>query len=439
MSSASYRNPYTISGWVSGQRYYGHTDLRQYILLGADNYIWVIGTRRVGKTSLLRQLDQQGRKEYLPIYWDLQGCITSDDLRDELVFALEDRGEQWQRLGVDLATLGNEDAANILRKVCRQAEKQDVRVLLLIDEPEALIEIASNEPATVQRLRAAFQRPANLRVVMASTKALTRLHEITRDWPTSPFLYDFAPLYLDGLERIDAEKLIRQQQRNPVRVSGDASRRIHLYTGDHPYLLQWLCFHLYRPDHSLRVPGKQDIAVDAMLASLFELQFQHLSPTERKILMYLTEKSADLSGIARAVHVDEAEVRMYLFVMTGLGYTRAADSQRFTIGNAFFHRWLAENIDRLTVEDAEITDASVQEMAQAGLQEEVVYWQEQLRIYRERLGRLEVAAARHGGHPPARLEETIQDHRRRIRELERKIDAYHLTFGETDAVDAPDA
>jgi hypothetical protein len=302
-----------------------------------------------------------------------------------------------------------------------------VRILLLIDEPESLIAIAQAEPAAVQRLRAAFQRPANLRVVMASTKSLMRLHEIAQDWPTSPFLYDFAPLYLDGLESAEAEKLMRQQQRNPVRVSRDAIRRIHLYTGDHPYLLQRLCYHLYRPDHSLRMPRKQDVSVDASLASLFRLQFQLLSPAERKILMHLTETRDDLAGVARATGVSASEARMYLFVMNGLGYTRTVGAKDFSIGNAFFHLWLARNLDALTVEDSEISDASVQEIAQAGIEEKVVYWQEQLRIYRQRLGKLEIAAARHGGEPPPRLQETIEDHRRRIKELERKIDAYHMT------------
>jgi len=427
MSIASYRNPYTIGGWVRGRRYYGHVDLRQYILLGSDNYIWVIGSRRVGKTSLLRQLGVQGKKEYLPIYWDMQGCISADDLRDELVFALEDQESKLAKLGVDLAALASDDAANVLRKVCRQAEKHEERVLLLIDEPESLIAIAQEESAAVQRLRAAFQRPANLRVVMASTKSLARLQEVTQDWPTSPFLYDFAPLYIDGLEPQDAEALMRQQQRHPTRVSQDAIRRIHLYTGDHPYLLQWLCYHLYRPDHGLRLPRKQDIVVDSMLASLFRLQFQHLSPTERKILMHLTEKPDDLAGVARVLGLEASEARMFLYVMSGLGYTRTVDGERLTIGNYFFHRWLAENLTRLSIEDAEISDVSVQEMAQAGILEEEIYWQEQLRIYRERLGKLEVVAARHGGHPPLRLQETITEHKQSIKELERKIDAFHLT------------
>jgi len=429
MSTTSYRNPYTIGGWVRGRRYYGHTDLRQYILLGSDNYIWVIGSRRVGKTSLLRQLAQQGRKDYLPIYWDMQGCTSADDLRDELLFALEDASEQLERLDIALESLGKDDAANMLRRVCRQAEKHDVNVLLLIDEPEALISIAENEAAAVQRLRAAFQRPPNLRVVMASTKSLTRLQEVTSDWPTSPFLYDFAPLYLDGLEKKDAEMLMRQEQRYPVQVSSEAIRRIHRYTGDHPYLLQWLCYHLYRPDHSLRMPRKQDVVVDSMLSSLFQLQFRHLSPTERRILMLLTRKEADVEAIARSLDIDGTKVRMYLHVMTGLGYTRPASADRFTIGNYFLHRWLAENLPSLSADDAEISDDSVQEIAQAGLQEQVVYWQEQLRIYRERLGQLETTAARHGDNPPPRLQETIEEHKQHIKELERKIDAFHLTYG----------
>ncbi len=423
--NTSYRNPYTIGGWVSGQRYYGHADLRQYILLGSDNYIWVIGTRRVGKTSLLRQLDVQGRKDYLPIYWDMQGCVTANDLRDELVFALEDRAAQLQKLGVDVAGLSGEDMANVLRKVCRQAEKQGVRVLLLIDEPEPLLEIAKTEPQAVQRLRAAFQRPPNLRVVLASTKTLASLQEITRDWPTSPFLTDFAPFYLDGLEREDAEKLMRQEQRNPVHVTPETIRRIHDFTGDHPYLLQWLCYRLYQSDHSLRPPRQEDVFLDAMLATLFHLQFDQLSPTERRILLFLVDGGADMRELAHALEMRPAEAAMYLYVMTRLGYTRKLDSGRVIIGNRFLHRWLAENFSQLSVEDAAISDQRVREMARAGLQEEAVYWQEQLRIYRERLGKLEVAAAKYGDEPPERLQATILEHKRRIQALERKIDAFH--------------
>ena len=427
--NASYRNPYTIGGWVSGQRYYGHTDLRQYILLGSDNYIWVIGTRRVGKTSLLRQLDVQGRKDYLPIYWDMQGCVNADDLRDELLFALEDRAPQLQKLGIDIEALAGEDMSNVLRKVCRQAEKQDVRLLLLIDEPEPLIEIAQTQPQAVQRLRAAFQRPSNLRVVLASTKTLASLQEVTRDWPTSPFLTDFAPFYLDGLEPEDAEKLMRQEQRNPVHVTPETVRRIHDYTGDHPYLLQWLCYRLYQPDHSLRPPRKEDIALDAMLTTLFRLQFDQLSPAERRILLHLVDRGSRQEEIATALGMAPAEVGMYLYVMTRLGYIRRSASGKMTIGNRFLHRWLAENYSQLSVEDAAISDQRVREIAQAGLQEEAVYWQEQLNIYRDRLGKLEVAAAKYGDHPPERLQATILEHKRQIRALERKIDAFHKTYG----------
>jgi len=426
--NASYRNPYTIGGWVSGQRYYGHADLRQYILLGSDNYIWIIGTRRVGKTSLLRQLDVQGRKEYLPIYWDMQGCITAEDLRDELVFALEDRAAQWAKLGVDVAALAGEDMANALRKVCRQAEKQGARVLLLIDEPEPLIEIAQAEPQAVQRLRAAFQRPPNLRVILASTKVLASLQEISRDWPTSPFLAGFAPFYLDGLARADAEKLMRQEQRNPVHVTPETIRRIHDFTGDHPYLLQWLCYRLYQADHSLRPPRKEDIVLDAMLTTLFQLQFDQLSPAERRILLFLVDGGAEVEVIANALGMATAEAAAYLYMMGRLGYTRKSASGAITLGNRFLHRWLAENLSRLTVEDAAISDQRVQEMAQAGLEEEVVYWQEQLRLYRDRLGKLEMTAARYEDSPPERLQATILDHKRRIQALERKIDAFHKTY-----------
>ncbi|MDQ2998887.1 MAG: ATP-binding protein, partial [Chloroflexota bacterium] len=54
------RNPYTVGGPVRGLHFYGRTALIQTILDGNDRSIWVVGNRRIGKTSLLLRLEQLG-------------------------------------------------------------------------------------------------------------------------------------------------------------------------------------------------------------------------------------------------------------------------------------------------------------------------------------------------------------------------------------------
>src|SRR6185369_16450274 len=57
------RNPYTVGGPVRGSHFYGRTALIQSILDGNDRAIWVVGNRRIGKTSLLRRMEQLGASD----------------------------------------------------------------------------------------------------------------------------------------------------------------------------------------------------------------------------------------------------------------------------------------------------------------------------------------------------------------------------------------
>ena len=50
-------NPYVVGQWVRGERFYGRSSLIDEILDGPRNSLWVLGTRRIGKTSLLKQLE----------------------------------------------------------------------------------------------------------------------------------------------------------------------------------------------------------------------------------------------------------------------------------------------------------------------------------------------------------------------------------------------
>ncbi len=423
MSPSPSRNPYIVGGWVDGPHFYGYIGLRYNLLSDPNRQLWVVGTRRVGKTSLLRQLIRDAGPEFVSLYWDMQACETAADLDQELLYAIEERTEALQALGLDPDTLADNDVRRLLNKICRAAADRGKYILLLIDEPEALLAIGQKEDILLRRLRSIFQRHANLRVILTSTKAFARINELTRHWETSPFLQDFAPRNLSGFDPIESEALIRQSQNaQRVQATAEVVAAVQHHTNHHPYLIQWLCYRLFQDDGSLRAPRADDLCPDANLEALFEISYKHLSLTERRILHHAASTGpTDEAGLIQALGLSHSDIHLYLYALSRMGYTRLV-SGNILIGNSFLEHWLKANLRNLPIEDAEIADAWVREVATTGQQAEKIYLQQQLQTIRINLARLEVKAANYGLDVPLHLQNEIDFHLGKIKELEGRLD-----------------
>ncbi len=423
MFPSPYHNPYVVGSWVNGASYYGHIGLRYNLLYDPNRQLWVVGTRRVGKTSLLRQIMSDAGPEFLPLYWDMQACESADDLNSELTYSLEERASALHSIGVNVDSLINRDFRQALQSVSLAAANHNRQILLLIDEPEALLTIGQDQDAVLRKMRLVFQRQANLRVVLASTKVFSRIQTLTQHWLTSSFLQDFSPRNLSGLDPVESESLIRQTQGQRVDASNKAIGAIQYHTNHHPYLIQWLCRKLYQQNNSLRTPTDEDLRTDTTLNALWETTYKHLSPTERCILLHLVTDGSvrEEAGLREALQLRASDAHLYLYALTRLGYTRIVDGQ-VGIGNTFFEQWLRANADSLPVEDTEIADSLVKEVATAGHQQEKAFLQQQLQTYRVNLARLEVQAANYGLAIPLSIQNEVDFHQRKIAELEHRLD-----------------
>src|SRR3989442_4820307 len=71
------RNPFIAGSWVRGDNFFGRSVILREILDGERHAIWVVGARRLGKTSLLKELEYRVHRSrdtpFVPLYWDLQG------------------------------------------------------------------------------------------------------------------------------------------------------------------------------------------------------------------------------------------------------------------------------------------------------------------------------------------------------------------------------
>ncbi|NJM08845.1 response regulator transcription factor [Candidatus Gracilibacteria bacterium] len=335
-------NPYIISNWVEGANFYGRDELCAQIAHGPDRCIYLMGLRRIGKTSLLRRV----RDLLAPhaIYCDLMQAAAADEgldearlirlLRRELVrqaansAALSATRSLWEREGAQLCPW--------LEELGWAWEEQQITVTLLWDEGEMLRRLPVS---TLMCLRALLQHGAGLRLVVAASKGLAALNE---RWPDagSPFLFGFRHLAIGVLSADEAAALI--QQRGQVAADIALVSAIDEASGRHPFLVQVLCDRLYRAGQ-LRRPEMGDLNVDEQLAELFRIDVAQLSPGERALLMALAGSlRLNSAELRHACGLDSTTLHSFVQSLTQIGYLRN-DDHYYRIGNALLAQWLRSN------------------------------------------------------------------------------------------------
>ncbi len=354
-------NPYVVGRWVRGDEHYDRQSLIEMLLTIQDTAIWVVGTRRMGKTSLLRQVEwvtAQPDSRFAPLFWDLQGGATPEELTRELCWALEADAARFRTATLDVGALCAEtDAATILRKLSRAMQQEGRQLLLLVDEAEGFLRVGEQDPNWLARLRKVLQE-GTLRTIMASTRQLTQLIEQSADWVTSPFLFGFRMVILWPLKREGAAALVRQLQSAwRVEVDEPLLEQILDACHHHPYLIQLLCARLFSVDANerryLRAIQDEDLAVDHQVAAYFSFDYQRLSELEQRLLSVVAEQeeATEQELVAAVVPAPEARVTAALRSLHELGHLRRTPGG-WRVGSEFMRRWLAAQRDERSAPEA---------------------------------------------------------------------------------------
>ena len=390
------------------RNHYGRERLFTYLLNTSDSAVWVVGSRRIGKTSLLRQLEyltDTPQSDLVPLFWDMQGCANSGDLSFELFMAVEDEAARFGALGITVDELEGQDALVILRRIGRALGACGKTLLLLIDEAEVLISVARSEPGWLARLRKVLQ-DGHQRTILTSTKLLAQLNEITADWETSPFLFGFSMVNLWSLDDDAAAGLVEQRQSDhPIEVDPAVMDEVLEQTNRHPYLIQYLCQRLCVEDGEgqveLRAVTDEDLEPDHLLAGLFLIDFQHLTQLERRILLTVAEHTViDEPELLHALGDQAPErVRMFLWGMEKLGYVRQVVGM-WAVGNEYLRRWLRQEWDTLRqVQTTPLDEHSFEQILQFGRSQESVSYQQEVQSLESDYAAL--ADLQHRSHAPA--------------------------------------
>lgn len=339
--------PFVVGQWVRRENFYGRAKVIEEVLAGNRNWLWLLGTRRVGKTSILKQLEHLAMtspdRGFLPLFWDLQGTDRPDELHLDFSDALLDAEEGLDQVGIPLTEVRADDCFESLGRLRRKLLAKGLRLLLLCDEVEELIQLNRQDPSILRKLRRALHSKDGIRSVLASSSRLWQLAETDED--TSPFLDGFTPpLAVGSLGDEDARRLIRQDQLSEMarpEFSDDEVERILRQCGNHPYQIQLLCRRTL--DCGDLDTAIEEVALDRAVSFFFSVDFGLLGDAERAILRILADQPGiSLSEIRSHLQEPSDAAATSLSALYELGLVARDPSGRFEIASAFLRRWLQE-------------------------------------------------------------------------------------------------
>jgi hypothetical protein len=337
--------PYVVGQWVRGDRFYGRNAQIAEILRGERDLVWLLGTRRVGKTSLLKQIELVSEIDpeprYFAMYWDFQGVDSAAELHLNFTDALLDAEDRLQHIGIDVDEITDADLFVALERLRRRLRSRRMQLLLLCDEVEELLGLQRADPSLLRKLRHALQSRDGIRTVLASTIRLWALAGQTED--TSPFLHGFTPpIYIDRLTDDEARSLVSQSHLPPEErpdIDGETMTGIIEHCDNHPYLMQLVCKR-YVETGELEEAIAQ-VATDRMVSYFFSVDFDMLNTTEQRVIRTIAGMPAMArDAIRERMSIRADELDGYLRQLINLGFLRHEGDDRFALANYFFQRWL---------------------------------------------------------------------------------------------------
>jgi len=335
------RNPFIAGSWVRGDDFFGRGPLIREILDGERHSLWVLGARRLGKTSLLKEVEHRVQRSretaFVALYWDLQGSGDARGLADTLLSSVEDSEAFRRATDVSIDDLESQPVADMLATLVRRTVRSGWRLLLLVDEAEELLVIGRSDPAVLARLRRVLSRGGEIRTVVTATRLLARIDEEVA-LATSPFLQGFIPpVYLTPLTGEECRALLARGGFPAEDVETIVQR-----TACHPFVAQLLASRLFE-SRDLAATLDQ-LAADEMVSNFFAVDFEILGETERGLLSELAREGArtrrDLGG---ALGRSEDALLSPLHALSMLGYV-GRDGDAFKLCSWFFERWLRRRL-----------------------------------------------------------------------------------------------
>jgi hypothetical protein len=285
--------PYETRAPVTGSRFFGRDYEVSRILGNPDTNHAILGIRRIGKTSLLREAErifEEQEEAAAVVYLDCSDLLTTEDFIREVVRKLNPR--ELPRLHMQQYVFFFPDFLE------RMARAQKRKITFFLDEIDNLVIMQRGNWELFRMLRASSNKGA-CRYIMAGFREAMREQYLI----DSPF-YNFAQeIRLNEFTRRQAHDLIvtpmenlRVRFRNKDEVVG----RVYEETAGHPNLIQYYCTILLRRldqtgDREISPESLIDVYADEGFRSHLLTSFMQNTENREKALIYAVLASSEES------------------------------------------------------------------------------------------------------------------------------------------------
>jgi hypothetical protein len=249
-------SPYETRSPVTGSRFFGRDAEVTRILSNPDTNHNILGIRRIGKTSLLREVERILRENEDPshvVYLECSDLLSTDDYIREVVRKLNPR--ELPRLHMQKYIFFFPD---FLERMSRALHS---KLIFLLDEVDNLVIMQRGDWELFRMLRASANKGACQYIMAGFREAMKEQYLLD-----SPF-YNFGQeIRLSEFSRLQAHELITTPMEN-LRVhfknKEEVVSRIYDETAGQPNLIQYYCLILLR---QLDFTGQREIGLDNLFS-----------------------------------------------------------------------------------------------------------------------------------------------------------------------------
>ena len=283
--------PYETRAPVTGSRFFGRDYEVSRILSSPQTNHAILGIRRIGKTSLLREVERIMKDEQDPahiVYLECSDLLSTDDYVREVVRKLNPR--ELPRLHMQKYVFFFPD---FLERMHRAHKR---RIVFLLDEVDNLVIMQRGGWELFRMLRASANKGACQYIMAGYREAMREQYVLD-----SPF-YDFAQeIRLNEFTRKQAHDLIVTPMKNlGVRFKQMEAvvNRIYDETAGHPNLIQHYCMILLRRldetgEREISPESLIDVYADEGFKSQLLTSFMQNTENREKALVYATLMSVE--------------------------------------------------------------------------------------------------------------------------------------------------
>jgi hypothetical protein len=231
--------PYETRAPVTGSRFFGREYEISRVIGNPDTNHAILGIRRIGKTSLLREVERILKEDEDPahvVYLECSDLLGTDDYVREVVRKLNPR--ELPRLHLQKYIFFFPD---FLERMARASRS---KIIFLLDEVDNLVIMQRGDWELFRMLRASANKGACQYIIAGFREAMREQYLLD-----SPF-YNFAQeIRLSEFTRRQAHDLVVTPMENlRVRIKNkdDVVGRIYEETAGQPNLIQYYCMILLR-------------------------------------------------------------------------------------------------------------------------------------------------------------------------------------------------